>query len=206
MALANALAGLDAGVRGFEGSIGGIGGGIAMPARCSSIGNVAAEDLVAMLEAMGISTGVDVERAARTSGWEIACEELPASRPREAACSRTWARRCAVLAPPRRAEPQITELRGDAHADQVHRAVPVRRGRAWPTAPPSCPTSCARRASSTSSSRSRNSCHNADSAYELLLLDAYIAEAGLTQRGGGLRRGDHGHGLGLRAWRRCARG
>ena len=45
----------------------------------------------------------------------------------------------------------------------------------------------------------RNSCHNADSAYELLILDAYIAEAGLAQRGGGLRRGRHGHGLGLRA-------
>ena len=31
----------------------------------------------------------------------------------------------------------------------------------------------------------RNSCHNADSAYELLILDAYIAEAGLFKRGRG---------------------
>jgi hydroxymethylglutaryl-CoA lyase len=71
MALANALAAMDAGVRWFEGSICGIGGGIAMPASMLDIGNVASEDLVSMLEAMGIHTGVDVG-ALRDVGWEIA--------------------------------------------------------------------------------------------------------------------------------------
>ena len=71
MALANALAAMDAGVRWFEGSICGIGGGIAMPASMLEIGNVASEDLVSMLEAMGIHTGVDVG-ALRDVGWEIA--------------------------------------------------------------------------------------------------------------------------------------
>ncbi|HET6549575.1 MAG TPA: hydroxymethylglutaryl-CoA lyase [Solirubrobacter sp.] len=71
MALANAVAAMDAGVRWFEGSICGIGGGIAMPMSTLDIGNVASEDLVSMLEAMGIHTGVDVA-ALRDVGWEIA--------------------------------------------------------------------------------------------------------------------------------------
>ncbi len=62
MALANALAGLDAGVASLEGSIAGMGGGIAMPDALPGCGNVATEDLVAMLEQMGVRTGVDVER------------------------------------------------------------------------------------------------------------------------------------------------
>lgn len=71
MALANALAGLDAGVRSFEGSIAGIGGGIAMPEALPGCGNVATEDLVAMFEQMGVRTGVDVERLGGV-GAEIA--------------------------------------------------------------------------------------------------------------------------------------
>lgn len=71
MALANALAALDAGVRSFEGSFGGLGGGIAMPGALPGCGNVAAEDLVAMLEQMGVCTGVDVERLGPV-GREIA--------------------------------------------------------------------------------------------------------------------------------------
>lgn len=62
MALANALAGLDAGAKSFEGSVSGIGGGIAMPEALPGCGNVAMEDLVAMFEQMGVATGVDVER------------------------------------------------------------------------------------------------------------------------------------------------
>jgi hydroxymethylglutaryl-CoA lyase len=71
MALAGALAALDAGVRIFEGSICGIGGGIAMPAALPGCGNVATEDLVAMFEAMGVATGVDLHRL-REAGREIA--------------------------------------------------------------------------------------------------------------------------------------
>jgi hydroxymethylglutaryl-CoA lyase len=71
MALANALAAMDAGVRWFEGSICGMGGGIALPASMLDVGNVASEDLVSMFEAMGVRTGVDL-RVLRDAGWEIA--------------------------------------------------------------------------------------------------------------------------------------
>jgi len=57
-ALANIIAGLDAGVRIFDGSIGGLGG---CPYAPGATGNVATEDLVQMLHSMGIETGVDLE-------------------------------------------------------------------------------------------------------------------------------------------------
>jgi hydroxymethylglutaryl-CoA lyase len=57
MALANALAAMDAGVRTFEGSICGLGGGIVMP-RGMDVGNVPTEDLVHMLSEMGVHTGI----------------------------------------------------------------------------------------------------------------------------------------------------
>lgn len=67
MALANAFAGWQAGVTIFEGSVGGIGGGIAMPVHTTSMGNVATEDLVYMFEACGLRTGVDQQRLAEVS-------------------------------------------------------------------------------------------------------------------------------------------
>lgn len=57
-ALANVLAGLEAGVRVFDGAVGGLGG---CPYAPGASGNVATEDLVDMLEAMGVATGVDLE-------------------------------------------------------------------------------------------------------------------------------------------------
>lgn len=57
--LANAYAGLLEGVKIFEASLGGIGG---CPFVKGASGNVATEDLVFMAEAMGIATGVDLER------------------------------------------------------------------------------------------------------------------------------------------------
>jgi hydroxymethylglutaryl-CoA lyase len=59
MALANALAGLDAGVTHFESVATGVGGGIVMPAELHGYGNVATEDLVAMLAGCGVETGID---------------------------------------------------------------------------------------------------------------------------------------------------
>lgn len=56
---ANVLAAVDAGAAFIEGSICGIGGGIAMPTSVASVGNLPTEDLVAMFEAMGVSTGID---------------------------------------------------------------------------------------------------------------------------------------------------
>ena len=57
-ALANIVAGLDAGVRVFDGAVGGLGG---CPYAPGASGNVATEDLVQMLHAMGVGTGVDLE-------------------------------------------------------------------------------------------------------------------------------------------------
>ena len=56
-ALANVLAAMEVGVTEFDASIGGLGGSPFAP---GAGGNVATEDLVAMLHGMGIETGVDV--------------------------------------------------------------------------------------------------------------------------------------------------
>ncbi|HTX47271.1 MAG TPA: hydroxymethylglutaryl-CoA lyase [Solirubrobacteraceae bacterium] len=53
--LANVLAALEAGVESFESSFGELGG---CPVPAGATGNIATEDLVSMLEEMGISTGV----------------------------------------------------------------------------------------------------------------------------------------------------
>ena len=55
--LANALAALEAGVDSFESSFGELGG---CPVPPGATGNVATEDLVSMLEEMGIETGIDL--------------------------------------------------------------------------------------------------------------------------------------------------
>jgi hydroxymethylglutaryl-CoA lyase len=57
--LANALAALEAGITSFESSFGELGG---CPVPPGSTGNVASEDLVSMLQEMGIETGIDLER------------------------------------------------------------------------------------------------------------------------------------------------
>ncbi len=58
-ALANILSALQEGVVIFDGSIGGLGG---CPYAPGASGNVATEDLVNMLEEMGIETGIDLNR------------------------------------------------------------------------------------------------------------------------------------------------
>lgn len=57
--IANVLAALDAGAAFIEGAICGIGGGIAMPKTIASVGNLATEDIVHMLNEMGIETGIE---------------------------------------------------------------------------------------------------------------------------------------------------
>ncbi len=59
LALANVVAALDAGIRTFDASIGGLGG---CPFAPGAAGNVATEDLVYMLSEMGIETSIDLER------------------------------------------------------------------------------------------------------------------------------------------------
>jgi hydroxymethylglutaryl-CoA lyase len=59
MGLANTLAGLEAGIATFETAIGGLGG---CPFAPGAAGNTATEDLLNMLRAMGVETGVDLDR------------------------------------------------------------------------------------------------------------------------------------------------
>jgi hydroxymethylglutaryl-CoA lyase len=59
MALANAYAALEAGIRRFDASVGGLGG---CPFAPGATGNVATEDLVMMLTQMGFDTGIDLEK------------------------------------------------------------------------------------------------------------------------------------------------
>ena len=58
LGLANALAAYEADVRSFDSSLGGLGG---CPYAPGASGNVVTEDLVFMFEAMGISTGIDLD-------------------------------------------------------------------------------------------------------------------------------------------------
>jgi hydroxymethylglutaryl-CoA lyase len=57
--LANVVAALDVGIREFDASHGGLGG---CPYAPGATGNIVTEDLVFLLEAMGIRTGIDLER------------------------------------------------------------------------------------------------------------------------------------------------
>lgn len=59
LGLANCLAAYDVGVRTFDASLGGLGG---CPYAPGASGNVVTEDLVFMFEAMGVRTGIKLER------------------------------------------------------------------------------------------------------------------------------------------------
>ncbi|SAL01954.1 pyruvate carboxyltransferase [Caballeronia calidae] len=57
LGLANVMAALDAGVRAFDASLGGLGG---CPFAPNATGNINTEDTVFMLEAQGMNTGIDI--------------------------------------------------------------------------------------------------------------------------------------------------
>lgn len=59
LGLANALAALECGLTTLDASLGGIGG---CPFAPGASGNIVTEDLVFMLEAMGLRTGIDIDR------------------------------------------------------------------------------------------------------------------------------------------------
>lgn len=61
LGLANVYAALEAGVARFDASLGGLGGCPFIP---GATGNVATEDVVYLLESLGVATGVDAERVA----------------------------------------------------------------------------------------------------------------------------------------------
>jgi hydroxymethylglutaryl-CoA lyase len=62
LGLANVLAGLDNGIKAFDASLGGLGG---CPYAPGASGNICTEDLVFMLESMGLRTGIDLEALLR---------------------------------------------------------------------------------------------------------------------------------------------
>jgi hydroxymethylglutaryl-CoA lyase len=59
LGLANALAGLEEGIRAFDSSLAGLGG---CPYAPGASGNIVTEDLVFMLESMGYDTGIDLPK------------------------------------------------------------------------------------------------------------------------------------------------
>lgn len=70
--LANAVAGLEAGIRRFDSAASGLGG---CPFAPGARGNIVTEDLVFMLERMGLSTGIDLDRLMQTR--EILARHIP---------------------------------------------------------------------------------------------------------------------------------
>jgi hydroxymethylglutaryl-CoA lyase len=62
LGLANVVAGLEVGVNTFDSSMAGIGG---CPFAPGATGNIVTEDLVFMLQAMGLHTGIDLEKLLR---------------------------------------------------------------------------------------------------------------------------------------------
>ena len=61
LGLANVLAAFSAGCKAFDASLGGLGG---CPYAPGATGNIVLEDTVFMFEAMGIETGIDIEKLA----------------------------------------------------------------------------------------------------------------------------------------------
>lgn len=59
LGLANALAGLEEGIRAFDSCLAGLGG---CPYAPGASGNIVTEDLVFMLESMGYATGIDLQK------------------------------------------------------------------------------------------------------------------------------------------------
>lgn len=72
LGLANALAALEEGLTTLDSSLGGIGG---CPFAPGASGNIVTEDLVFMLEAMGLSTGIDLEALLKVR--ELVAAALP---------------------------------------------------------------------------------------------------------------------------------
>lgn len=72
LGLANVLAGLEVGITTFDSSLGGLGG---CPFAPGASGNIVTEDLVFMLEAMGLRTGIDLQKLLKVR--EVLREALP---------------------------------------------------------------------------------------------------------------------------------
>jgi hydroxymethylglutaryl-CoA lyase len=75
MGVANVFAALESGIYRFDGSIAGLGG---CPFAPGASGNVASEDVIMMLEQMGVDTGIDLDALLRASDL---AEELTGTAP-----------------------------------------------------------------------------------------------------------------------------
>jgi hydroxymethylglutaryl-CoA lyase len=85
LGLVNAIAGLEAGIRRFDASIGGIGG---CPFAPGASGNVATEDLAHLLLHLGMETSIALDDVAATARW--LGEALDAELPGHFARARGW--------------------------------------------------------------------------------------------------------------------
>lgn len=65
-AIANVVAGMYAGVRTFDGSIGGLGG---CPYAPGASGNVATDDMLYLFQQMNVGTGIDAGKVNQMTGW-----------------------------------------------------------------------------------------------------------------------------------------
>jgi hydroxymethylglutaryl-CoA lyase len=72
LGLANVVAGLEEGITTFDASLGGLGG---CPFAPGASGNLVTEDLVLMLNSMGLKTGIDLEKLLEVR--KIVAEALP---------------------------------------------------------------------------------------------------------------------------------
>jgi hydroxymethylglutaryl-CoA lyase len=79
LAAANLVAALDAGVTMVEGSICGIGGGIAFPGGTGLVGNLPTEDIVNFFNTMGIDTGISTAAALAAARDVAALAGIPAN-------------------------------------------------------------------------------------------------------------------------------
>lgn len=74
MGLANVAAGLGQGIQQFDAALGGIGG---CPFAPGAAGNIATEDVVFMLDSMGVRTGIDLDRLGTAAGFLRAALDAP---------------------------------------------------------------------------------------------------------------------------------
>ena len=96
MGVANAWAALEAGVRRFDASVGGIGG---CPFAPGAAGNLATEDLVLMAERSGFATGIAVDALLDVVGFAEGLLQRPLGGRSSAWLRRERARRGAAAAP-----------------------------------------------------------------------------------------------------------
>jgi len=91
--VANVFASLEMGVAVFDASVGGLGG---CPYAAGASGNVATEDVVWLLNGLGIDTGIDLDALVDTAAWISArLGREPASRVARAVLAKRAKTACA---------------------------------------------------------------------------------------------------------------